>query len=184
MHSVESFQISLSLSSPPSSAKTGPDMASALCLLGQLLRWSGPSAGSMIHLDFRWSRTAAIRARETGVCLSFQSSFKSVKVLKSVTWITWWWGRRLLGVMLLLVLVTSSVCTQYEPTIMLPRGGATSCCEFEVAFVLLIKTLGAGITQHKTWYVLLTLNSIYEDYESSVPYTSHLVGTHPILPDV
>jgi len=46
--SVESFQISLSL---PSSVKTGPDLAPAPApgLLGQLLRWSGLSAGSMIH---------------------------------------------------------------------------------------------------------------------------------------
>lgn len=29
--------------------KTGPDLAPAASLLGQLLRWSGPAAGSMIH---------------------------------------------------------------------------------------------------------------------------------------
>lgn len=45
-HSVESFHIS---PLPPSSVKTGPDLAPAPGLLGQLLRWSGLSAGSMIH---------------------------------------------------------------------------------------------------------------------------------------
>lgn len=52
---TESFQICFSPSSPHFSTQTGPDMASTPCLLGQLLRWSGLSAGSLVRLDFRWS---------------------------------------------------------------------------------------------------------------------------------
>lgn len=117
-------QISFS-DSPRSSlrAKTGPDLASALCLLGQLLRWSGSSAGSMNHLDFRWSRTAAIRGtRDRRLFSSSPTSFKKVFQSRGVGEVREHEGGERRGLMSLLV--TSSVYKRYNwynPTLVLPR---------------------------------------------------------------
>lgn len=83
------WKVFRSISPPASQWKQGLLWPQLSCLLEQLLRWSGPSAGFSTCLDFRWSLSAVIPAAKKCVCFVFPEFIEvcqSVSSFGSVTW--------------------------------------------------------------------------------------------------